>query len=75
MNMTDGKPSVVGSQSRMDVSGVLEYMEAMMGKLEKQSRNENMRANQIEPKPGPKAGVKRWARYLKRTTPVERKAK
>lgn len=46
-----------------------------MSKSQKQSRNENMRANGVEPKPGPKAGVKRWARYLKRTTPVERKSK
>ena len=46
-----------------------------MSKATRQSRNENMRANQVEPKPGLRAGVKRWARYLKRTTLVERKAK
>lgn len=46
-----------------------------MSKSQRQSRNENMRANQVEPKPGLKAGVKRWARYIKRTTLVERKSK
>ena len=45
-----------------------------MSKTQRQSRNENMRASGIEPKPGRYAGVKRVARYVKRTTKVERKA-
>ena len=45
-----------------------------MSKSNKQSKNANARANQIEPKPGLRAGVKRWARYIKRTTARERKA-
>lgn len=34
-------------------------------------RNSQQRAKGIEPRPGVYAGVKRWARYLKRTVPFE----
>jgi hypothetical protein len=37
-----------------------------MGLRDRKSRNELSRANGIEPAPDPYAGVKRWARYLKR---------
>lgn len=45
-----------------------------MSKVQAQSKNANVRANGVEPKPNSRAGVKRWARYIKRTTPKERKA-
>lgn len=45
-----------------------------MGKRQKQDKNENLRANQVEPKPGAYAGIRRLARYIKRTTKAERKA-
>jgi hypothetical protein len=45
-----------------------------MSKSQRQSTNAMARANGIEPKPGIRAGVKRWARYIKRTTRKERKA-
>jgi hypothetical protein len=37
-----------------------------MGKAQRESRNEGLRANGVEPEPGPFAGVKRWARYIAR---------
>jgi hypothetical protein len=37
-----------------------------MGLRDRKSRNEIRRANGNEPVPGDFAGVKRWARYLKR---------
>ncbi len=37
-----------------------------MGLRYRRSQNANQRANGIEPEPGDYAGVKRWARYLKR---------
>lgn len=43
-----------------------------MGKRYKQSANWSRRASGNEPVPGPFAGVKRWAKYLRRSimTPV-----
>jgi hypothetical protein len=38
----------------------------MMGLRDRANRNEGLRANGIEPEPGPYAGVKNWARFLKR---------
>jgi hypothetical protein len=37
-----------------------------MGLDKRRLRNANLRASGVEPEPGPYAGVKRWARYLKR---------
>jgi hypothetical protein len=37
-----------------------------MGKRYRQAQNARQRANGIEPEPGPYAGVKNWARFLKR---------
>jgi hypothetical protein len=37
-----------------------------MGLAKRRLRNANLRANGTEPEPGPYAGVKRWARYLRR---------
>ena len=46
-----------------------------MGKRQKQDKNDNLRANQVEPKPNMVyAGIRRLARYIKRTTKAERKA-
>lgn len=44
-----------------------------MGKVQKQSKNENLRASGVEPKPSVYAGIRKLARYIKRTTKTERK--
>lgn len=39
-----------------------------MSLQERIHHNERLRASGEEPIPGPRAGVRRWARYLKRVT-------
>ena len=46
-----------------------------MGLRQRQYRNQSLRANGVEPEPGNFAGVKRWARYLKRVVFVPKPVK
>jgi hypothetical protein len=46
-----------------------------MGLAKRRLRNANLRANGVEPGPGLYAGVKRWARYLRRVPRREVKIK
>ena len=46
-----------------------------MGLRDRKAANALLRARGIEPEPGRYAGVKRWARYLKRVPPRVKKIK
>lgn len=46
-----------------------------MGLWQRRSRNRSLRANGVEPEPGNYAGVKRYARYLKRVVAVSKGVK